>query len=45
MAGDCAKIQMPETQLGRVIEKRRQIVKELKPYYRSVTLDLEVRGE
>ena len=43
-AGDTAKLQVPEGQLKKVLEKRREILERLKPYYRNVTLDLEVRS-
>ena len=42
--GDNAKIELPKAQLPRLLEKREEILKALKPLYRSVTLDLEVRG-
>ena len=45
MMGDAARIQMPEPQLRRVLEKREEILGELKKYYPAVLLDLEVRGE
>lgn len=41
--GDAAKLQFPESQLGKVLENRGRIVSELKKYYRAVLLDLEVR--
>ena len=43
-AGDTAKIQVPEGQLAKVIEKRNEILAGLKPYYKNVTLDLEARS-
>ncbi len=44
MMGDTAKIQLPEAQLGLLLENRAGIIAELKKYYRSVLLDLEVRS-
>lgn len=44
LLGDAAKLQVPENQLGVVLEKRRGILCELKKYYGAVLLDLEVRG-
>lgn len=38
------RLQLPEAQLGRLLEYRREILEELKKYYRTVSLDLEVRG-
>lgn len=43
MMGDSAKLQVPEKQLPLVLEKRQEIVTELKKYYSTVLLDLEVR--
>ncbi len=43
MMGDSAKLQVPEKQLPLVLEKRQEIVTELKKYYSAVLLDLEVR--
>ena len=42
--GDTAKLQVPEGQLAKVIEKRNEILAGLKPCYRNVTLDLEARS-
>lgn len=42
-AGDAAKIQVPENELPMVMENREKICKNLKQYYSSVLLDLEVR--
>lgn len=39
-----AKLQLPEAQWLRACEHRKEILEELKKYYRAVTLDLEVRG-
>ncbi len=38
-----AKIQLPETELDLLMGHRKQIISELKKYYTSVLLDLEVR--
>lgn len=42
--GDIARLQFPDSQIERVIEKREDILNELKKYYTAVLLDLEVRG-
>ena len=42
--GNTAKIQVPEGQIGKIIENRESILTELKKYYSDVLLDLEVRG-
>lgn len=39
-----AKLQVPEAQFGKVLEKRPEILAELKKYYEEVFLDLEGRG-
>ena len=41
--GDAAKLQLPEDQMGAAINKKDDIVKALKPYFKSVLLDLEGR--
>lgn len=41
---DCAKLQLPEAQLPKLLQHREQVHKELKQYYSGVLLDLEVRG-
>jgi uncharacterized protein len=41
--GDTAKIQVRETNMSLLIEHREAILTELKKYYTSVLLDLEVR--
>ena len=41
--GDTAKLQIPASQLGRVMDHREKIVTELKQYYSTVLLDLEGR--
>lgn len=45
LMNECAKIQMPESQFSGLLEKRAEIVTELKKQYKAVLLDLEVRGE
>lgn len=42
--GDTAKIQVPTDQISKIVENRDIILIELKKYYASVLLDLEVRG-
>ena len=42
-AGDTAKLQMRQEDLGRLMKYREQILSELKKYYRDVLLDLDVR--
>lgn len=44
MTGGTARLQVPESQIEYVIEKRETILKELKKYYTAVLLDLEVRS-
>ena len=39
-----AKIQLPESQLEKLLFHRTEIIEKLKPYYTSITLDLEVRS-
>ncbi len=41
--GEAARLHFPASQLGRVLEKREEIVKELKQYYKAVLLDMEAR--
>jgi uncharacterized protein len=41
--GEAAKIQVPETQIEKVIENREIILAKLRKYYTAVLLDLEVR--
>ena len=41
-AGGTAKLQISGKQLGQVLEDREKIAAELKKYYQSVVLDLEV---
>lgn len=45
MAGNTARIQMPEYQFPLLLSRRQNILNEFKKYYSSVLLDLEVRGE
>lgn len=42
---DAARLQITEDDLGRLLEHRQQILEDLKQYYTSVLLDLEVRHE
>lgn len=42
-SGRDAKIQVKEEQLGQLLLYRKEIIKKLKPYYSSITVDLEVR--
>lgn len=41
--GNAARLQVPLEQLATVLEKRQEIIHELKKYYDAVLLDLEVR--
>lgn len=43
MMGDIARLQFTEDQIGRAVEKREDILRELKKYYTAVLLDLQVR--
>ena len=43
LLGDGAKLQMPASQLPKLMEQREAVVAELKKYYSGVLLDLEVR--
>ena len=43
--GDCARVQLPQSQLPRLLEARETVLAELKKYYSGVLLDLEVRDE
>ena len=43
LLGDAARIQVPAEQLSVVLDKRQEIIHELKKYYSAVLLDLEVR--
>ena len=42
--GEAARLQFPASQFGRVLEKREEIIKELKRYYKAVLLDMEARA-
>lgn len=42
--GDTAKLQLPLSQMDRIMERREEVLDRLKRYYKNVTLDLEVRG-
>lgn len=42
--GEAARLQFPAAQMGKALEKREEIVGELKRYYQAVFLDLEARG-
>ena len=44
MQGEDAKLQLPEDQLPLLLAHREEILEKLKMYYKSVMLDLEVRG-
>lgn len=44
LLGDSAKLQVREEQLPMLLETRAHIIEGLKPLYKSVLLDLEVRG-
>jgi len=43
ITGDYARLQVPENQIPLILEKRKEILHELKQYYSAVLLDLEVR--
>lgn len=45
LLGDCAKLQLPASQLQKLMEQREKVLSELKKYYSGVLLDLEVRDE
>ena len=45
LMGDAARIQLPQNQLGMLMQQRQTILTELKKYYTAVLLDLEVRHE
>lgn len=44
LAGESAKLQMREEQIPLMMEKRNDILEGLKPLYKHILLDLEVRG-
>jgi uncharacterized protein len=41
--GEAARLQFPASQLAHALEKREEILKELKQYYKAVLLDMEAR--
>lgn len=41
--GENAKLQLRESQIPLLMERRKEILKKLKEYYKDITLDLEVR--
>lgn len=43
LIGECARLQVPAKQISLVLDKRQDILVELKKYYSAVLLDLEVR--
>lgn len=43
LIGECARLQVPAKQISLVLDKRQEILVELKKYYSAVLLDLEVR--
>lgn len=43
--GEAARLQFPAAQMGKALEKREEIIKELKRYYQAVLLDLEARKD
>lgn len=45
LLGDCARIQVPAAQLSLALERRREIISELRKSYSGVLLDLEARNE
>lgn len=45
LLGDQAKLELPESQLQKLLEQRAEILGELKKHYSGVLLDLEVRNE
>lgn len=44
LSGKDAKIQIREEQIEKLLLYRKEIIQKLKPYYASITLDLEVRS-
>ena len=42
--GEAARLQFPAEQLGKVLENREEILRELQQYYNAVLLDMEARG-
>ena len=45
LLGDRAKLEFPASQLPSLLDRREEILTELKKYYSGVLLDLEVRDE
>ena len=45
MMGNIARLQFPADQMSHVLEKREEILDELKKHYTAVLLDLEARGQ
>ena len=45
LLGGSAKLQLPASQLGGLLEQRETVLQELKKDYSDILLDLEVRGE
>ena len=45
LLGDRARLELPESQLPKLLEQREAVLAELKKYYSGVLLDLEVRDE
>ncbi|MCL2231833.1 MAG: ATP-dependent sacrificial sulfur transferase LarE [Treponema sp.] len=43
--GEAAKLQFPKNQMNTLLEKRLDVIKEIKPYFPTVLLDLEGRNE
>ena len=44
LSGTDAKIQLPESQFEKLLSHRTEILEKFKPFYTSITLDLEVRS-
>lgn len=42
--GDTAKLQLKKDQLAKLLEQREEVIRRLKPYYKNITVDLEVRN-
>lgn len=45
LLGGCARLQLPASQLPRLLERREEIFNELRRHYSGVLLDLEARNE
>lgn len=39
-----ARLQLPQAQVGRLLQQRREVWETLRQYYKTISLDLEVRG-